>query len=144
VRSNADMISDFRYVLDNAKAGDHIVVLHAFPDPAVIPVLSDEVLYTNPEFDENEVKLLRNAGEKYMESVKEKVASSNCACKSWEYFCVQERFDARERVMECIEKNNIDVTVMGSRGRGTLKSLLLGSVSTYIVQHSPTSVLVVR
>lgn len=43
----------------------------------MIPVLSDEVLYTNPEFDENEVKLLRNAGEKYMESVKEKVASSN-------------------------------------------------------------------
>ena len=33
---------------------------------------------------------------------------------------------------------------MGSRGRGTLKSVILGSVSTYIVQHSPSSVLVAR
>jgi len=52
--------------------------------------------------------------------------------------------EACEPIVEAIKKNNIDMTLLGSRGRGTIKSILLGSVSTYVVQHSPTSVLVVR
>ena len=37
-----------------------------------------------------------------------------------------------------------DVVVLGSRGRGVLKRVVLGSVSEYVLHHAPCPVLVVR
>lgn len=47
-------------------------------------------------------------------------------------------------IVEQIEEGGHDLVVVGSRGFGAIKSLVLGSVSRHVLEHSPVSVLIVR
>jgi nucleotide-binding universal stress UspA family protein len=49
-----------------------------------------------------------------------------------------------EAVIEEAKKENVNLIIVGTRGLGGFKRLLLGSVSSAIIEHAPCSVLVVR
>ncbi|HEY4450718.1 MAG TPA: universal stress protein [Solirubrobacteraceae bacterium] len=57
---------------------------------------------------------------------------------------VLSRDPVRPALIHQIEQGAHDLLVMGSRGRGALRSVLLGSVSHYALHHSPVPVLVVH
>ena len=50
----------------------------------------------------------------------------------------------RTALIGAIEQGGYDLVVMGSRGRGAVQSTLLGSVSHYVLNHSPVPVLIVH
>jgi len=47
-------------------------------------------------------------------------------------------------ILDFCEKEKYDIIVMGSRGMGKFKELILGSVSSKVVHHSRCPVLVIR
>lgn len=49
-----------------------------------------------------------------------------------------------EAIINVVNTRKSDVIVMGSRGRGRLAGLLLGSTSQTVVAHAPCPVLIVR
>lgn len=47
-------------------------------------------------------------------------------------------------ILDFSKKEKFDLVVMGSRGLGKFKELILGSVSSKIVHHSPGGILLIR
>jgi nucleotide-binding universal stress UspA family protein len=52
--------------------------------------------------------------------------------------------DPAEEIIECAQKENMDMIVIGSRGLNAMQELMLGSVSHKVVQKADRPVLVVK
>ncbi len=52
--------------------------------------------------------------------------------------------DPAERVLSCIDRENIDCVILGSRGLNDLKGLFLGSVSHKVTSRAPCTCIAVK
>lgn len=52
--------------------------------------------------------------------------------------------DVAEEIIETAEEGNFDLIIMGSRGLGVFSRTILGSVSHKVIQHSKTTVMIVK
>lgn len=52
--------------------------------------------------------------------------------------------DATQEIIAYADEQNCDLILVGSRGLGSLKELILGSVSHHVVQHASVPVLIVK
>ena len=84
---------------------------------------------------QNELKKV----EKFLDTAKNRVTKNSIKFKKEIVF----GHEAKE-IIDFAQKKKFDLIVIGARGRGTIKQLLLGSVSNAIVHSSKIPVLVIR
>lgn len=82
---------------------------------------------------------VREQVQKMMEERLDRVQKKKINCKS--YILIG---DTGSEIIQCSEKNDVDLIVMGARGLGKFKQLLLGSVSNKVVTSSSCPVLIVK
>ena len=88
---------------------------------------------------------LMDEGKKVVEDFKEKLEESQCNgfCKNVNLTTMVEEGNPYKVILETIEKNNIDLTVMGASGRHGLDRFILGSVTERVVRESKSPILIV-
>jgi nucleotide-binding universal stress UspA family protein len=111
--------------------GAWLTLLHVIEPPQLPPVGAAYVVgLVTPETEEQAEALLESAAATVPEGIP--VAK------------VVRQGRAAEEILCRVEAAQHDLVVMGSRGRGPFRSLVLGSVSRAVHQHSPVPVVTVH
>ena len=106
-------------------------------------ILSDITIFgpnTPPHLDE-----IRQEAQKYLDKVKQKINEDNSDDRK-----IQLRTEiigsatAVGGIVSFAEKENVDLIVMGTRGRSGFKKLLLGSVASAVVNYAHCPVMIVK
>ncbi|KAG9160404.1 hypothetical protein Leryth_008814 [Lithospermum erythrorhizon] len=115
---------------------DHLTLFHVIPRPpqyvfpgapVVMPAIS---INTNVQ-KEQAAELLTRA----MHICKEEKVEAEIVVREG---------DPKETICQATEDLNVDLLVVGSRGRGKIKRALLGSVSDYCAHHAKCPVVIVK
>ena len=116
-----------------------IVLLTVF-HPVFIPVGSEWNL-SYPQFMEKYLEDLKvcheNVLSEALQKVKLKIPNLKVSKKL-------EKGRPTDKIIETAKEGNFDIIVMGSRGLGGVRQLLLGSVSDRVADQAPCPVLIVR
>ena len=110
--------------------GSKLILVHAFPHTSD---LRDSIEYNNL------VALRIKRGEEIIETARKLLGQTSIE--------VDEELlegPAAEAILSAAATRNADLIVMGSRGMGSLKGIVFGSVSTKISHYAPCPVMVVR
>lgn len=100
-----------------------------------------------PTFGSEKYLEEKNEAEKQMNKIKEKYkqkTKNNINSKELKTEIVEGAKSAATTIMEYAESENVDLIIIGSRGRTNFKKLLLGSVSSSIIKNAHCAVLVIR
>jgi len=120
------------------------------------PEVDELVLVTVAQLYEKNVKntlqvdfdyqILDSANESILKESRETLdrVTKECKLANVKTTSIVEPGNPRELLCQFSEKYNIDILVMGSRGLGTIKSILLGSVSDYVTKFAKCAVTVVH
>lgn len=112
------------------KYGSKLIVLHVFQGST-----GTGTLVSGVEEDAN-----RSAGQEIMKSYERKLESKDFRKAR----LLLKKGDAAHRIIETASSEGVELVVLGSRGRGGFKGLLLGSVSHKVTNHVGCPVLIVR
>lgn len=100
-----------------------------------------------PTFGSEKYLEEKNEAEKLMNKIKERFrlkVNDNTKFKEPRTEIVEGVKSVATTIMEYAESENIDLIIIGSRGRTSFKKLLLGSISSNVMKNAHCAVLVIR
>jgi len=127
------------------KNSSQLVILYVI-DVYKYPYLPSSIILA-PTFGSEKYLEERNEAEEQMNKIKEKYkqkTKNNIDSKELKTEIVEGAKSAATTIMEYAESENIDLIIIGSKGRTSFKKLLLGSVSSDIIKNAHCAVLVIR
>eukprot|EP00298_Acanthocystis_sp_HF-20_P005124 c15386_g1_i1.p1 GENE.c15386_g1_i1~~c15386_g1_i1.p1 ORF type:complete len:161 (+),score=69.84 c15386_g1_i1:29-484(+) len=135
----------FEKALEIKQKDDELLIVHACQ-------YAELQIYTLPGLSEStfiDPKILQDH-HRYVE------AKAHDICKAYKTKCEEKGLqnchsfvitttnDTKSEVLRFAQERQVDMIVVGSRGLGQVKRMLLGSFSTYISHHATCSVLVAK
>lgn len=122
-----------------AKTGAQLSIIAVAPSPDVL--VEELEPYARAEGIANDLpRLLANIEPAFLDPARERAVARGVAALATQTLAG----DPAASIIEFARDHATDLVVVGSRGRGRLGGLLLGSVSQKIAAHAPCSVLIVR
>lgn len=126
-------------VLEHVKAfalnfKSKVIVVHTYELPLLINGYE-----MNPGIFDEMADDLKSRGEGILKEVKKELESRGIINET----CIQ-RGNPGQIITELSVKNNCDIIIMGSRGLGSIKSVIVGSVSNYVIHHAKCPVFVIH
>lgn len=123
--------------LDYAKSlaktyNSKLIILNVFELPLII-----EPYQVSPNIFEQVTRELKIDSTNLLEKNKDEFKDLNVEILSLEG-------QAGAVIKQVADEKHVDLIVMGSRGLGTIKSFLLGSVSNYVIHHVKCPVIIVK
>eukprot|EP00270_Netrium_digitus_P012334 TRINITY_DN399_c0_g1_i3.p1 TRINITY_DN399_c0_g1~~TRINITY_DN399_c0_g1_i3.p1 ORF type:complete len:158 (+),score=30.98 TRINITY_DN399_c0_g1_i3:146-619(+) len=140
IDGSAHSLNAWDYAIKNIlKEQDFVVLLNIRRNPKFL--VTDSVLSASHDTQLFETeKKLKEKSDALLQDYKEKtiaVGLKNVEVKAKEG-------DARMEIVKVVEEEKADLLIVGSRGLGPGKRMLLGSVSDYCAHHSSCPVLIYR
>lgn len=119
-------------LLLSEKIGSEVTAIHVMEDIPVLHIQSEKLLRKLIEDFKKESQLILSK------------CSDRAAKKGLSLDTKLLQGNAGSTILDFCENKKFDVIVMGSRGMGKFKELVLGSVSSKVVHHSSCPVMIVR
>eukprot|EP01012_Entosiphon_sulcatum_P068785 TRINITY_DN991_c0_g1_i1.p2 TRINITY_DN991_c0_g1~~TRINITY_DN991_c0_g1_i1.p2 ORF type:complete len:277 (+),score=69.17 TRINITY_DN991_c0_g1_i1:48-878(+) len=114
--------------------GDQVVLWYGFtPPPLMVP--AGRIIVKNPNFEE-ELRELEKAAHEATTAVKEILLRDGVLKPENIFVKLEACTEHRDAALEFADANGIKCLVCGTRGLGTVKRVVFGSFSTYLVQHA--------
>jgi len=127
------------------KNNSQLVILYVI-DVYKYPYLPSSIILA-PTFGSEKYLEEKNEAEEQMNKIKEKYkqkTKNNIDSKELKTEIVEGAKSAATTIMKYAESENIDLIIIGSKGKTSFKKLLLGSVSSDIIKNAHCAVLVIR
>ena len=126
------------------KNKSQLIVLHVIDFYRYPYMISSTILA--PTFGMEKYMEEKKEAEKRMEAIKEKYKKNtgDTGTKNLKTEIVEGTKPVAATIVEYAESENVDLIVIGSRGRTGFKKMLIGSVSLEVVKYAHCSVLVKR
>ena len=119
-------------LLLSEKIGSEVTAIHVMEDIPVLHIQSEKLLRKLIDDFKKESQLILS---KASDIATKKGISLNTKLLQG---------NAGSTILDFCENGKFDVIVMGSRGMGKFKELVLGSVSSKVVHHAPCPVMIIR